>query len=119
MVNASNQSLSRLDAEHLASVARLFGMLSEPARLQILQALEGGPMTVSELIEKTGLKQANLSRHLGLLFDAAVVTRTREGSFVRYAIAEPLVFDLCRLVCGKLHRDATRLAGTLRRAGVR
>jgi DNA-binding transcriptional ArsR family regulator len=95
----------------------MFSLLSEPARLLVLQALGKGPLTVGELVETTGLKQANISKHLGMLLDAGLVARTKEGNFARYSIAEPMIFDLCRLVCEKLHRDATETVGAFSRAG--
>ena len=52
------------------------------------------------------MKQANVSKHLGVLHDHRLVRRKREGSFVRYEIADPMVFSLCNLVCGKMERDA-------------
>jgi DNA-binding transcriptional ArsR family regulator len=94
-----------LNVEQLEAVARLFAVLSEPSRLLLLQALHDGPLTVSELIDASGMKQANVSKHLGVLHGHRLVKRQREGVAVRYAIAEPMIFSLCDLVCGKLERD--------------
>ena len=52
---------------------------SEPARLQILDALRDGEMTVTELIDTTGLGQANVSKHLQSLYAAGFVGRRKEG----------------------------------------
>jgi DNA-binding transcriptional ArsR family regulator len=90
----------------LAVVARLFGVLSEARRLALLQALHEGPRTVSQLVEACRMKQANVSKHLGVLYDHNLVRRTRDGISVRYEIADPMVFSLCNLVCGKMERDA-------------
>lgn len=116
MVKQNIPSLHRLPPRQLQAVARMFGLLSEPARLQVLQALGDGPRTVGELVAATGLKQANLSKHLGMLFNAGLVGRSKEGNFVRYSIAEPMIFDLCRLVCDKLQRDAAGTIGALNQA---
>ncbi len=106
-----------LDPTTLESVSRLFKVLAEPTRLDLLQHLNRGPLTVSELLDATGQKQANVSKQLGLLFTAGLVSRERDGNLVRYAIADPMVFDLCELVCGKLRSDAERqLASLPRRA---
>jgi DNA-binding transcriptional ArsR family regulator len=105
-------SKKNLSAEQLAAVARLFGALSEPSRLMLLQALRGGPHTVGQLAAATGLKQANVSRHLAALFERRLVSRTPDGASVRYAIADPMVFTLCEVVCGKLATDA-KSASTL------
>jgi DNA-binding transcriptional ArsR family regulator len=94
-------SLAQLEA-----VARLFGVLSEPSRLVLLQALHAGPLTVSDLVNASGMKQANVSKHLAVLHDHRLVRRQREGISVRYEIADPMVLSLCNLVCGKMGRDA-------------
>lgn len=102
-----------LDPTTLESVARLFKVLAEPTRLDLLQHLKSAPLTVSELLELTGQKQANVSKQLGVLFTAGLVSRERDGNLVRYAIADPMVFDLCELVCGKLRADAERQLASL------
>jgi DNA-binding transcriptional ArsR family regulator len=103
-------SKKKLSAVQLAEVARLFGALSEPSRLMLLQALQGGPRTVGELVAVTGLKQANVSRHLAALHERRLVSRAPEGASVRYAIADPMILSLCELVCGKLERDLRNAA---------
>jgi DNA-binding transcriptional ArsR family regulator len=99
-----------LSPAQLAAVSRLFGVLSEPSRLALLQALRGGPLTVSELMEACAMKQANVSRHLAVLHDHHLVKRERAGVSVRYQIADPMIFSLCNLVCGKMERDARKAA---------
>jgi DNA-binding transcriptional ArsR family regulator len=99
-----------LSAQQLDAVARLFSVLSEPSRLALLQALQGGPLSVSELIEGCGMKQANVSKHLAVLHDHRLVKRERDGVTVRYEIADPVIFSLCNLVCGKMERDAKQAA---------
>ncbi len=81
------------------TVADYFSLLSEPTRLRILHCLCNGEMAVGEVVETTGLNQANTSRHLNLLYRAGVVDRRREGSQVFYRIVDPNFSDLCRTVC--------------------
>lgn len=100
----------RLTPVRLAAVAARFKVLSEPARLQVLDALRDGPRHVSALIEATGLNQANLSRHLGVLHAEGLVSRRRDGLFVFYAIADPSVVRLCDLVCGAVESRAKQAA---------
>jgi DNA-binding transcriptional ArsR family regulator len=95
-----------ISAPQLAAVARLFCVLSERSRLALVQALRNGPLTVNELVEASGMKQANVSKHLGLLHQHRLVKRRREGICVRYEILDPVVFALCNLACGKAGRDA-------------
>jgi DNA-binding transcriptional ArsR family regulator len=106
----SNLKKKPLSPEKLAVVARLFAVLSEPSRLVILQALQSGPLTVGQLGDACAMKQANLSKHLGVLRDHNLVKRQREGISIRYEIADPMIFSLCGLVCGKVERDAKKAA---------
>lgn len=92
-------SRRRMTPAMLESVAARFKVLAEPARLQVLQALKGGPQHVSALMAMTGLNQANLSRHLQVLHLHGFVTRRRRGTFIHYAIADARVFALCDLMC--------------------
>jgi DNA-binding transcriptional ArsR family regulator len=102
----------KMSASQMAAVARLFAVLSEPSRLILLQALHTGPLTVSQLVQACGMKQANVSKHLGVLHDHRLVKRQREGISIRYMIADPMIFSLCNLVCGKMERD-TKCAAAL------
>jgi DNA-binding transcriptional ArsR family regulator len=106
----SSVKKQKLSAARLQSVARLFAVLSEPSRLAILQALHDGPLTVNELVGAAGMKQANVSKHLAVLHDHHLVGRQREGVSIRYQIADPMIFTLCGLVCGKMEKDAKRAA---------
>lgn len=92
--------------ELLQLVAERFKALAEPARLQILNALRGGERTVSEVMEDTGLGQANASKHLQLLHALGFVERRKEGLYVHYRLADDSVFQLCDIMCGRLEEEA-------------
>lgn len=91
-----------LTPDVLALVAERFKALGEPARLQLLNALRGGELTVNELVESTGLGQANVSKHLQLLHQLGFVSRRKDGLFVYYALTDRSVFKLCDLMCGRI-----------------
>jgi ArsR family transcriptional regulator len=94
-----------LQPETLEAVAERFKVLAEPARLSILNALRRQPMmSVTTLIDETGLSQANLSKHLQLLHTHGFVERQREKSWVYYSLADDSVFALCDIMCGQLKR---------------
>jgi DNA-binding transcriptional ArsR family regulator len=80
-------------------VAKRFRMLGEPFRLRLLQQLQTGEKTVNELVAALDGNQPNVSKHLALLYDSGLVGRRREGTSVVYAISDPMVFNLCDLVC--------------------
>lgn len=91
-----------LTARELRAVAGRFRVLAVPARLGILQQLRGATLHGTALMAATGLRQANLSKHLSVLHRHGLVARVRQGRFVRYAIADPAVMALCDVVCGQL-----------------
>lgn len=84
--------------EVFESVARYFSVLGEPTRLRILHALCQEEMCVSDIIHVTGLAQANASRHLGLMYQAGMLSRRRDGTQIFYKVADPLYAELCRTV---------------------
>jgi DNA-binding transcriptional ArsR family regulator len=69
--------------------------------------------TVTELHEALGASQQNVSKHLGVLLQAGIVRRTKQGTSARYAIADDGVFALCEHVCGGLRRQLTELDALL------
>ena len=94
-----------LTPEILTLIAERFKVLAEPARLQILNCLRQQELTVSEIIDETGLGQANASKHLQLLHAHGFVGRRKEGLYVYYAIADRDVFQLCNIMCDRLDAE--------------
>ena len=95
----------KLTPELIELVADRFKALAEPVRLQILNCLRGGAMSVGELVDETGLGQANVSKHLQSLYSAGFVDRRKEGLFTYYSLADRDVFKLCDLMCGRIERE--------------
>jgi ArsR family transcriptional regulator len=91
-----------LTPEARALIAARFRVLSEPMRLGILHVLGDGEMTVTQLIEALDAGQSNVSKHLGVLLDAGVVARRKEGLNAYYSIADESIFQLCELVCSSI-----------------
>ena len=86
-------------------VAERFKVLSEPARLQILAQLRDREMTVTDLVDATGMNQANVSKHLALLSRLGFVARRKEGLFAYYGLADTRVFQLCDLMCARIESE--------------
>lgn len=91
--------------ELLALIAERFKALSDPARLQILNALRSGEKSVTELTDETGRGQANVSKHLQLLHSLGFVARRKEGLYVYYSLKSRDVFQLCDVMCGRIERE--------------
>ena len=98
----------------LEAIAGRFKVLAEPARLLLLNQLRDGPLNVTELMDATGLNQANLSKHLQLLHAHGFVARRRDGLFVVYELADKSVFSLCDIMCAQLERRGSELRKTVR-----
>jgi len=77
---------SRKDAmfEAIAVMGKAF---ASPRRLELLDVLAQGPRTVQELAQQSGQSVANTSQHLQALHASGLVSRDREGTSVRYALA--------------------------------
>jgi DNA-binding transcriptional ArsR family regulator len=78
----------------MEALADYFKVFSEPNRLAVLDALRGGALNVTAVVECTGLSQALVSKHLKLLTIAGVVRRRPEGSLVFYEVIDKSVFRL-------------------------
>jgi len=94
--------VAQLSPESLSLVANFFKVLSESNRLQIVCSLKSGPLNVTEIIEATGLGQANVSKHLKMLTQAGVVSRQPRGVSAYYEISNQSFFQLCEIVCETL-----------------
>lgn len=95
----------KMTPEVIGLVADRFKALAEPARLQILNCLRQGEKPVGDLVEETGLGQANVSKHLQYLYTAGFVSRRKEGLFTYYSLADKNVFKLCDIMCGRIEQE--------------
>ena len=90
-------------------IAQRFRVIGEPMRIRLLDALRDGPMTIAELTEAVGASQQNVSKHVGVLAQAGILAREKDGNRVRCSIADESIFELCELVCGGLRRQVADL----------
>jgi len=76
--------------------ARVGKAVSSGRRVEVLDILANGERSVEALAEQLGLSVANTSQHLQILRQAGLVSTRREGTFVRYRLAAPEVFEFLR-----------------------
>ncbi|MDB9495788.1 metalloregulator ArsR/SmtB family transcription factor [Spirulina major CS-329] len=88
--------------EVVQQLAEYFSVLSEPMRLKLLNLLRDGEMCVQELVEATQTSQANVSKHLKVMLQAGILSRRSAGTSAYYRVEDPLIYDLCNLVCNRL-----------------
>jgi len=96
---------TELTTELLEIVASRFKALSEPARLEILASLSDGELCVTDLVDRTGLGQANLSKHLQVLHASGFVGRRKDGLFTYYELADRDVMRLMDLMTCRLETE--------------
>lgn len=96
-------------------IARRFRVIGEPMRIRLLDRLRQGEATGRELSETLQSSQQNVSKHLGVLTEAGILDRRKEGNHVRYRIADESVFRLCDEVCGSLQQQLQSLNQLLAR----
>src|ERR687888_330439 len=96
--------------EAIAVMGKAF---ASPVRLELLDLLAQAPRTVEELAQASDQSTANASQHLQALHAAGVVTRERDGTRVRYALAGD---EVLRLWLALREASAARLAEVERAA---
>ncbi|WP_067430527.1 ArsR/SmtB family transcription factor [Nocardioides jensenii] len=79
--------------------ADLFRTLGHPVRIRVLEMLVARPTSVRDLLAEIGIESSSLSQQLAVLRRAGLVTSSREGSLVVYAVTTNAVADL--LVAGR------------------
>jgi DNA-binding transcriptional ArsR family regulator len=96
-------------------VAKYFRVLGDPLRLAVLRLLnERGELSVDDIRQTLGCKQARLSNQLACLRWCDFVTTRRDGNRIYYSIAEPVIPDLLRLADVALKNQAERIAACTR-----
>ncbi len=81
--------------------AEMCKVFSNPTRLEILDLLRHKEMSVTELIERIKLSQANISQHLSIMKSKGIVISDRKGKNIHYRLANPKIikaFDIIREV---------------------
>lgn len=89
--------------------AKLFRGLADTSRLSILEALRGGPLSVSDIVATTGLSQPNASNHLRCLADCGLVVGEQQGRFVRYRLSDTRIGHLMSIAGELVEGPANRL----------
>ncbi len=95
-MNASD--LSELKA-NAASMAGRLKLMSHPERLLMLCRMDEGEVSVSELIELTGLSQSSVSQHLAMLREEGVVSIRAEAQTRFYSLIDPVVRGVIHALC--------------------
>jgi DNA-binding transcriptional ArsR family regulator len=94
---------STLSDDDIVQIAQRFKILSESSRLRILRSLFDGEKSVTEIIAKTGMLQANASKQLKILQKNNIVSCRPEGLMRYYRLTDHTVLKICHAICGSLN----------------
>ena len=97
MIQIKRRRTGTRTSERLALKAKLFRGFSDPSRIAILEALRAGPLSVTAIVEQTGLSQPNVSNHLCCLSDCGLLSRQQTGRFVFYELSDRRIEKLFKL----------------------
>ncbi|BFV60607.1 metalloregulator ArsR/SmtB family transcription factor [Kitasatospora sp. CMC57] len=100
--------------------AEFFRTLGHPARIRVLEILQDGPRPVRDLLAEIEIEPSSLSQQLAVLRRTQLVTATREGNTVVYALSTPDVAELLRAarrILTEMITDQGELLAELRSAG--
>jgi DNA-binding transcriptional ArsR family regulator len=90
-------------------IAGRLRVLAQPIRVRLIDELMAGTRTVREIADALGTTQQNISHHLGLLHQAGILTRRREGTRVRYELSDPFVIELFERAASSVSRQLGEL----------
>lgn len=98
----------------LSRIADRFRVLGDVTRLSILRLLlDEGELNVGEIVERLSASQANVSKHLRVLYDAGVVSRRSHGTWTYYRVTDPSLTQICDLVCVRIREQVAADARTV------
>ncbi|MEM0444652.1 MAG: metalloregulator ArsR/SmtB family transcription factor [Nitrososphaerota archaeon] len=103
------------EKSQLELISDFFTIFTNPKRIQILQLLRDGELTVSEIADKTGLPQPTVSQHLKLLRAKHIIKSERRGNRCYYSVEDGRIYQVCDLIKGiiskrieEIKKDITR-----------
>jgi DNA-binding transcriptional ArsR family regulator len=94
--------------------AQFFRALAHPTRIRLLEVLVRGARTVQELQDALTLDQPTVSQQLAVLRNQGIVSATKEGLSVRYAVRDPLVGELLEVARQIFNNHLVTTRGLLR-----
>ena len=105
-MDRETQKLYKLKADVIAAAGH-------PIRLAVIDFLKDGEQCVCDIAEHIGAKRSNVSRHLGVLLKAGVVSQRKDGLKMMYALRTPCVLNFMKCVEGVLRENAREASKVL------
>ncbi|MBI4146464.1 winged helix-turn-helix transcriptional regulator [Candidatus Woesearchaeota archaeon] len=96
--------------------AEMCKVFSNSTRLEILNLLRDGELSVTGLIKKTNLSQANISQHLSIMKSKGIVASRRRGKNSYYMLENPKIikaFDIIREILAEKLKEQGKIVNRL------
>ena len=96
--------------------------LASPKRLQILNLLKDGEMSVARLTKEMDINKANISQHLAVLRQKNILETRRQGTTIYYRISNPKITEACiimRSVLIEMLKEKVKLSKRLKEVKLR
>ncbi|MFW5799657.1 MAG: ArsR/SmtB family transcription factor [Spirochaetota bacterium] len=94
----------KTDSE-IEKLANQFKILGDKTRLKILMVLKTQEMPVHKIVERIETTQANVSKHLKILFEYGLVKKRHLKSSVLYSIKRDCIFEICDILYSSSEDD--------------
>lgn len=98
---AVSEGCTLTDLARLEEAAAVLKAVAHPVRLRIVELLEPGEMTVTELLTCLGTQQSYTSQQLNILKSRGVVAARRQGNQIYYSIANPGAIKVIQCIRGQ------------------
>ena len=108
--NCSESASGPIHDQLFPILAERLKALADPTRLRMVNLLMQGERTVGDVAEGLGLRHGTASSHLGVLSRAGIVGSRKDGTRAYYCITNPMVHDLCKVMCQGIKDEFERNA---------
>ncbi|MGO9534917.1 MAG: ArsR/SmtB family transcription factor [Syntrophobacteraceae bacterium] len=78
--------------------AEICQTMANPKRLQIVNLLKNGELSVGEIVRAMGIPKANVSQHLSIMRQKGLIISRREGTAIFYRLASPKITEACSIM---------------------